>query len=130
MIVNVKEGFHVGKINVAVTSYNTEYFRSAKEALGSHGLILTNFNNSEKSSFVDFLKDSVENNSYLNDLIVECDFEIKNDEILFNIENKDESYINMCEYVLLDTNIQVNMSGGYLFVWDRNNNESYMYYAD
>ncbi len=130
MIVNVKEGFHVGKINVAVTSYNIEYFRSAKEALGSHGLILTNFNNSEKSSFVDFLKDSVENDSWLNDLIVECNFEIKNDEILFNIENKDESYINMCEYTLLDANVQINMSGGYLFVKDFNNGESYMYYAD
>ena len=130
MLVNVDEYFHVGNINVVVSSYNTDYFENAKEALGAHGLILTNFLNSGKTTFVEFLKDSVENDPYLNDLIVECDFEVKKDEILFNIENKDESYVNMCEYTLLDANVKINMSGGYLFVKDLNNGESYMYYAD
>jgi hypothetical protein len=130
MLVNVNEYFHVGNINVVVSSYNTDYFKKAKEALGAHGLILTNFLNSGKTTFVEFLKDSVENDPYLNDLIVECDFEVKKDEILFNIENKDESYVNMCEYTLLDANVKITMSGGYLFVKDLSNGESYMYYAD
>jgi len=116
------------KLNVEVIEYNNNYFNEERELINIHSLLLSDFINSEFDDLIEFFKDSVENNYYLNDMLLERDFEIKNDTINFKEDNEEYSYINMGCYAF--DNKKIYISGSYSFVEDLIEEKKYIYYGD
>ena len=118
------------ELRVDVYSYNAEYFNNQREMIECQSLILSNYVESEMEDFLDFLKDSVENNPYLNDFIKEINFEINDikNEISFKEDNEEYSYIFMGSYIV--EKYKVFVSGSYIFIQDLSNYKKYMYYGD
>lgn len=127
---NIVKLFNVNGLNVEVIKYNEEYFNTAKDLVVVHSLLLQNFSNSKFDDLIEFLKDSVENNYYLNDLIEEIKFKVdKYNDIVFLDEDKIEMrYESMGEYYVNDYRVVV--SGSYSFIESITTKEQYLYYGD
>ena len=116
------------KLNVEVIEYNTNYFNSERDLINIHSLLLSNLVNSDFDDLVEFFKDSVENDFYLNDMFKELNFKVINNEIIFKEDSEEYSYINMGCYTI--NNYKVYISGSYSFIIDLSDNKKYMYYGD
>ncbi|MCF6340114.1 MAG: hypothetical protein L3J10_05090 [Sulfurimonas sp.] len=118
--------------SIDVLNYNKNYFESSKQLLEAYTLVFADY--FEKSiinaiSFIDFLKDSVENNYMLCDIIRECDFSIKDEHILFqDTDSTDMDLINMGQFIF--RNCKINVCGSYMFIEDLTTNIKYFYYGD
>jgi len=117
-----------GIMPVQVINYSDEYFDDGKGLLGVSSIILTNFVESEKSDFIEYLQDSVDNDYHLNDMLVKREFIVEGEALNFKDDGKDFSYKNMGEYHL--NNYKVYVSGGWIFVASINDDRTCMYYAD
>ncbi|MFK7779871.1 MAG: hypothetical protein QM490_01880 [Candidatus Gracilibacteria bacterium] len=117
-------------LNIEVLSFNTNYFDNEREFLSIHGLMLTNFVDSDLEDYLDFLKDSIKNDYYLNDMIKEINFNVSENEedIIFKEDDEEFSYQNMGEYILDEYRIFV--SGSYSFIRCMNTQKTFMYYGD
>ena len=116
-------------LNVEVVSYNKNYFNSERDLINIHSLLLSNLVESDFEDIIDFFKDSVENDYYLNDFLKEIDFKVKGEEIIFKEDNEEYSYMNMGEYTV--GNYKISISGSYLFIEDLyDSNRKFMYYGD
>ena len=119
----------LNSLNVEVVSYNKNYFNSERDLINIHSLLLSNLVESDFEDIIDFFKDSVENDYYLNDFLKEIDFKVKGEEIIFKEENEEYSYKNMGEYTV--GNYKVSISGSYSFIEDLyDSNRKFMYYGD
>lgn len=127
--VNVQELYKIGGCLVSVHSFNDEYFRESQDVFNAYGLMISNFSNSEFNEFVDFLKDSVANNPYLNDMIREQNFDVKNGTISFIEDGEEFSAVLMGE-ITLPHLCRVYLSGGYAYVHDTKSDKKYIYYGD
>ena len=127
---NIVKLFNVNGLNVEVVKYNEEYFTTAKDLVVLHSLLLQNFSNSKFDDLIEFLKDSVENNYYLNDLLEELKFKVdKDNDIIFLDEDKIEMrYESMGEYYV--NNYRVVVSGSYSFIESITTKEQYLYYGE
>jgi len=118
----------LNELNVEVLSFNTDFFNTEKEVVITHSLMLSNFVESDFNDFLDFLKDSVENNFYLNDYLKEISFKVKNDVIEFLENGEEYKYQNMGEYTI--NGYRIFVSGGYSFIEDLIEEKKYLYYGD
>ncbi|MCT7524061.1 hypothetical protein N5T77_03315 [Aliarcobacter cryaerophilus] len=121
------------KCVVNVTSYNTNYFPSGNDFIDGYGLVVIDYiefcNNQNKIiDFMDFIKDSVENNCMLNDMLFNEKFKISNDSIYFQIDNEKYHYVNQGEFHL--NNYKCNVCNSYIFIENLTTGIQYIYYGD
>lgn len=111
-----------------ITSYNPTYFKSMKGFSQAYELIFIDFieytYKKNDTDFLSFLKDSVENNIYLSDVIEERNFNVNDKVIMFS----DNIYPNIGSFVI--DNYTVNVCGSYTFIYDSSANKKYFYYGD
>lgn len=125
--------FSVENIVIEVFEFNSNYYQNGNDFINSYGLLISDYKEflekiGKKVRFIDFLKDSVENNPYLSDTIQELDFEVEKDHILFNYNGEKLDYINMGEFYI--DNFKVNVCHSYTFIEDLLSDTKYMYYGD
>lgn len=118
---------------VEVGSYNTKYFSSSSEFINSYGLVIIDYSNfcnknKKEMKIIDFIKDSVENNSMLNDSLNNVNFNVIEDHILFELNEENQDFINMGEFYI--NNHRFNVCSSYLFIEDIIYGTQYLYYGD
>jgi len=121
------------KFTVDIRSYNSIYFPDSTTFINSYGLVITDYKefcirNGHVVDFIEFLKDSVENNPYLSDSIKEINFKVQDEHIYFKYDDEDIDYINMGEFHI--DYYKINVCNSYLFITDFIDNKQYMYYGD
>jgi len=122
------ETYKMYNLFIDVYSYNKNFIENPYKLLNLHGMILEDFIKSPFEDYLEFLYDSVENNTYLSDIIKEVDFTVKDDVISMNDETEPTSYINMGEVVI--DRFRIYLCGSFEFIVDLVNDKKYMYYGD
>jgi len=118
---------------IEISTFNNDYFRDGNSFINAYGIVLNDFksfanNKEEKIRFIEFLEDSVANNTYLHDYISKINFTINKEHIYFERDGEKEDWINMGEFYM--DNYHVNCCGSYMFLTDLISNDQFMYYGD
>lgn len=120
------------KINISIASYNKKVFLNEIKLVDAYGLVFKDYLEyqikTNDNDFLSFLKDSVNNNYYLSDSIIECDFTITNKGIEFIENNEKVIFKNNGSFVIED--YEINVCFSYLFIKDIKTNKKYKYYGD
>lgn len=121
------------KFTIEITSYNANYFSDTTKFINSYGLVIHDYKNYCNmkgcvDDFIEFLKDSVENNPYLCDSLNDMTFKVENNHIRFNLDGDEMDFINMGEFYI--DYYKINVCNSYLFITDTLEDKQYMYYGD
>ena len=125
--------FNQEALTIEVTAYNKTIFKSGHMMINSYGLIFKDYiefcnKNKNRYRMEVFLKDSVENNSYLHDFFQELDFKIVDNKILSAYKDEWEESISFGQFFV--NNYKVNVSGSSLYCEDLISGKKFMYYGD
>ena len=123
-IVKDFKGFNIQGENIFTETYNDAYFNSGKEMVGCYAMVMMNFVESGKDTFVEYLKDSVKNNYMLNDMLNEVEWKFDGVEVV--IPSEEISYLMMGHFHF--ANVEIVVSGSYMFIKD--GETKYLYYTD
>jgi len=118
---------------ICLWSYNPDFFTERKALMSYKEKFLTDFmrysqEKKRRSNLIEFLIDSVKNNTYLNDSFTQMDFILNDDHILFEFDGIKKDWKNMGVFSI--EKIKVVCSASYTFIEDMQTNKKYIYYED
>ncbi len=128
----------LGNRNIEVTKFNTNYFNNSKDMILCSSLLFEDFrqhclSNCKLIGIIDFLKDSVKNNSYLHDYIEKCEFDIVDNLVVIKKSKgltKGNKYEILGEFYF-DNHKFIFTYGAYYFIENIcNESEQHFYYGD